>query len=101
MKKKIFDQYVKEVCELYRFEDESILWTKSKSPQFSNARYLLYFLAFRRGINMADISRYCQEYGFDVPRSNIIHASRKLGKLFEVDVDYSSVIRRIEASVII
>jgi len=98
MKKAIFDKYITEICKLYRFADESEIWSKSKRRDYANARYLLFFLAVRRGINKREVQRYAAEYGWLVARSNVIHAVRTMQQLMDTDVDYSSIIRRIETA---
>jgi hypothetical protein len=101
MKKIIFDKYLKEVASLYRFSSTEEVFQKPHSRDHTNARYLLYFLSWRRGMSRREIIRYCTEYGFTPHRSNVINGTHKFNRLIEEDIDYSSVVRRIEQSVII
>jgi chromosomal replication initiation ATPase DnaA len=100
MKKAIFDKYAKEVAEHFRIK-ESDLWTKSKKTDITNARYLLFYLCFKRDIIQQKIIDYCEEYGLKVLRSTLTHALKKMEDRVQTDSDYYAIVKRIQESVTI
>jgi chromosomal replication initiator protein len=98
MKQDVFNQYVDRICDLFYISRES-LFTKSKKREFSDARYLLYYLCVRRNIQPCYIEKYMTEGGYAITHSTILHGVGAASKKVQEDSDYASIIKEIERSV--
>lgn len=98
MKQDVFNEYAERVCELFSISKRS-LFDKSKKREFSDARFLLYYLCHRRRIKPCYIERYMKENGYVITHSTILYGVREVTKRVEEDSDYSSIVRDIERTV--
>jgi chromosomal replication initiation ATPase DnaA len=95
MKKEIMEAYVGVVLNrFYISEDE--FFKKNKSRRLANARYLFYYLCRDRNIMIADIQRFMNENGYDVPHTTVIYGSGVMKKRVEEDRDYKDVLNGIK-----
>jgi chromosomal replication initiation ATPase DnaA len=100
MKKDIFLKYVAAVTGLYNI-DTSLFYSKSKTKDSSEARYMVYYLCMKRGITAAHIQAYMTDGGYN-PRHTPIHRGlRKITARVAEDKDYATIVSRIENSVFI
>lgn len=98
MKKNIFDQYVKKVCERYGIDTKE-LFSRNKKREISDARQLLYFLCFQRPMKKIEIVRYMEEEGLKVTPTNVRYSINRVNDKIKEDKDYIHVIREINSCV--
>lgn len=100
MKREIFNQYLERVIEQFRMSKENLL-SKTKKREIVDARYLLYYLCYRRPMTISYIQKFMNESGFNVKHSSIIYGIGTVQKRVEEDKDYMQVVKDIEKSVYI
>jgi len=87
MKEKAFDEYVAKVCDLFNLTP-SELFKKSKRRDIVDARHLLYFLCFKRPMQIRYIQEYMGSNGYQVGHSTIIHGIEQVKEKVTEDNDY-------------
>lgn len=100
MKTEIFNQYVDRITTLFRVSREE-LFSKSKKIALADARHLLYYLCYKRNMNLVTIESLMGDNGYKIAHSNVMHGIRKIDTRVKEDKDYVQVIKNIENSVFI
>jgi chromosomal replication initiation ATPase DnaA len=100
MKVDIFNQYVERVCDLFGITKES-LFSKSKQRQLVDARYLLYYLCFKRPMTISYIQKYILDSGYTTQHTTIIYGISTVEKRIKEDADYLQVVKDIQKAVFI
>lgn len=100
MKVDIFNQYVERVCDLFGITRQT-LFSKSKQRQLVDARYLLYYLCFKRPMTISYIQKYMLSNNYDIQHTTIIYGISTVDKRIKEDVDYFQVVKDIQKAVFI
>lgn len=100
MKVDIFNQYVERVTELFGIPKEK-LFSKSKERELVDARYLLYYLCYKRPMNVSYIQRYMKESGYDIKHTTILYGIRTVETRVKEDNDYMQIVKDIQKAVFI
>lgn len=100
MKSDIFNQYLDRVIELFRISKEDF-FSKSKRRDLVDARYLLYYLCYKRPMSIAYIQKYMGESGYVIRHSSIIYGIGTVIKKVKEDSDYMQVVKDMEKAVFI
>lgn len=100
MKVDIFNQYVERVCDLFGISRES-LFSKTKQRQLVDARYLLYYLCFKRPMTISYIQKYMLDNNYDTQHTTIIYGISTVEKRIKQDADYMQVVKDIQKAVFI
>jgi len=95
MKKEIFDKYVDEVTRLFGISKEQF-FTKNKKRDISEARQVVYYLCYRRPMQITYIEQHMRSNGYDVRHPTIIHGIKVMTDRVDADKDYYKLIERIE-----
>jgi chromosomal replication initiation ATPase DnaA len=98
MKREIFDNYATKVADEFGFPRE-LLFIKTKSRNYTNARHMLYYLCSKRPINVSSIMSYMGENGYDIGHSSVIYGIKQTERRMREDRDYIRVINRIQTNV--
>ena len=98
LKFELFNQYASEVCKVFVVSEDNI-FEKTKEQSVVDARYLLYYLSFSRGINQTYIKKFMKMRGYDIPHSTIHYGIKQVNKKLAKDQDYQVVIDRINFNV--
>jgi len=98
MKREIFDKYVDEVTKLFGISKEE-LFTKNKKRNISEARQVLYYLCYRRPMQITYIEQYMRASGYHISHPSIIHGIGAMKDRIDADSDYFKLIERIEQCV--
>lgn len=100
MKHDIFNQYVDRIVDLFGITKEE-LFSKSKKREIVDARYLLYYLCYKRPMTIVYIQRYMKENGYDIQHSSVIHGINDVSERVKQDADYMQIVKTIEQVVFI
>lgn len=100
MKQDVFNQYVDRVCELFSVNKKD-LFTKSKKRNVVDARHLIYYLCFKRPMQITYIQKYMKECGYNIEHSSVIYGVASVDKKIAEDRDYVTVVKDIERAVFI
>lgn len=100
MKADIFNQYVDRITDLFGISKES-LFSKSKERELVDARYLLYYLCYKRPMNIRYIQKYLLDSGYEVKHSTIIYGIGVVEKRVKDDPDYMQIVKDIQKAVFI
>ena len=100
MKQDIFNQYVERVSSLFGIAREDI-FSKSKKKTLVDARHLIYYLCFKRPMQITYIQKFMGEKGYNIEHSTVIYGIQSVDKKITEDRDYISVVREIEKAVFI
>jgi chromosomal replication initiation ATPase DnaA len=100
MKQDIFNQYVDRVSSLFGIAREDI-FSKSKKKNLVDARHLIYYLCFKRPMQITYIEKFMIENGYNVVHSTVIYGIASVDKKIAEDRDYVTVVREIEKAVFI
>jgi len=100
MKREVFDQYVKRICELFRI-DAKELFEKSKKRDVVDARHLLYYLCDRRPMSKSYIIKFMLENGYTIHHSSVIRGISSVENRMGEDADYVSIVKDLERAVFI
>lgn len=84
--KELFDQYVNKVCEVYYIKPEE-LFRKTKRRDVSEARHLLYYLCYQRGIRPTTIQRLMDGRGYVCDHRPICYGISSVAKRVVNDGD--------------
>ncbi len=69
--------------------------SKVKRRDIVDARHLLYFLCYKRPMQIRYIQEYMGKNGYEVGHSSIIHGIAQVKEKMKVDNDYERVYERI------
>ena len=100
MKVDIFNQYVERITELFGVSKEK-LFSKTKERELVDARYLLYYLCFKRPMGLSYIQKYMAENGYEIKHSTIIYGISTVEKRVKEDSDYMQIVKDIQKAVFI
>lgn len=100
MKIDIFNQYVDRITDLFGITKEGF-FSKSKERELVDARYLLYYLCFKRPMNIKYIQKYMQDNGYETKHTTILYGIRAVEKRVKDDSDYLQVFKEIQKAVFI
>jgi chromosomal replication initiation ATPase DnaA len=100
MKVDIFNQYVERITELFGVSKEK-LFSKTKERELVDARYLLYYLCFKRPMSLSYIQKYMAENGYEIKHSTIIYGISTVEKRVKEDSDYMQIVKDIQKAVFI
>lgn len=98
MKHIVFDKYAEAIADKFRIQ-KSELFLKTKRREMVDARFLLFYLCFKRPMRISNIVSYAKEAGYDVNHSNIIYGISSIAKRIKEDKDYSKIVKAIEERV--
>jgi chromosomal replication initiation ATPase DnaA len=94
MKYHKFNAYAKEVSKVFGIE-EDFIFSKNKTREVVDARYLLYYLCKTNKIQIITIKKYMKNRGYDIPYSTIHYGVKRVIKKVDDDRDYQLHISRI------
>jgi chromosomal replication initiation ATPase DnaA len=100
MKNDIFNQYVDKVTELFGVSREE-LFSKTKRRDIVDARYMLYYLCFKRPMTLRYIQKFMTENGYDIQHPSVIYGINVAVERAKNDSDYAQIIKDTEKSVFI
>ena len=100
MKQDIFNQYVDRVSSLFGIPRKDI-FSKSKKRNLVDARHLIYYLCFKRPMQITYIEKFMIENGYNVVHSTVIYGIQSVDRKIAEDRDYVSVVNDIERAVFI
>ena len=98
MKRDIFIQYADKLCELFGITRQDLL-SKNKKREIVDARYLLYYLCFKRPMRINYIQIYMKQHGYVISHPTVIHGINMVDNKMKVDNDYVMTVKDIERSV--
>lgn len=99
MKQEIFDKYISHVCDHWKISQDE-LFTKHSGTSNAQARQMLWWLCFLRGMKPFHIKKAQDRY-MPIRHSTILHGIKKFSKEAEVDRDLHRIAERIHNQVII
>jgi chromosomal replication initiation ATPase DnaA len=99
MKKDIFDNYVKLICDRFGITPEE-LFTKNKQRTLADARQLLYYMCYNRKLQVTHIKKYMLDNGYYVQHPTVIHGIKEIQKKMLDDSDYVRVINQLNELVL-
>jgi len=76
MKKEIFDYYANKVAQNFGLTQEE-LFTKNRSRDYVDARWILYYICIERPISKASIQKFMFENGFSVGSTTILRGYKQ------------------------
>jgi chromosomal replication initiation ATPase DnaA len=88
------------VIELFRISKEDF-FSKSKRRDLVDARYLLYYLCYKRPMSIAYIQKYMAENGYDIRHGSVIYGIGTVEKRIKDDNDYMQVVKDLDKAVFI
>lgn len=94
MKYRLFNDYAKEVSRIFEIKEDSI-FSKDKTRDVVDARYLLYYLCKVNKMRIITIKKYMKNRGYEIPFSTIDYGIKRVLKKVEDDRDYQLHISRI------
>ena len=94
MKEEVFEEYVHKVCDIFNLSTKELM-SKVKRRDIVDARHLLYFLCYKRPMQIRYIQEYMGKKGYEVGHSSIIHGIAQVKEKIKVDNDYERVYERI------
>lgn len=98
MKEEIFNQYVEKVLQLFNI-DRNLIFSKSKKREIVDARQMLYYLCYKRPMQLTYIQSFMNKNGYKIPHSTISHGILAMEKRVSEDRDYYNVVNDIQKSV--
>jgi chromosomal replication initiation ATPase DnaA len=95
MKNEIFNDYADRIVDVYKIPKEEI-FSKNKRMDVVDARHLLYYLCFKRKMQISYIQRYMKMNGYVIGHSSIIHGIKSVETKVNEDSDYKQIINKIK-----
>lgn len=95
MKNEIFNDYAERIVNVYKIPKEEI-FSKNKRMDVVDARHLLYYLCFKRKMQISYIQRYMKINGYVIGHSSIIHGIKSVETKVNEDSDYKQIINKIK-----
>ena len=100
MKQDVFNQFVEKASSLFDITKDEF-FSKSKKRVQVDARQLVYYLCFKRPMQVTYIEKYMTEAGYKIAHSSIIHGIKAVEKRMIDDRDYVAIVKDLERSVFI
>jgi chromosomal replication initiation ATPase DnaA len=94
MKRKIFKLYAREISAQFDI-DEQLLFIKTKVREVVDARYLLYYMCYLRGMKPITIETYMAEMGYVISHPTILYGISRMDKRALNDPDYERLINKL------
>jgi chromosomal replication initiation ATPase DnaA len=98
MKKEVFNQYVDRVVNLFDINKDE-LFAKNKRRDIADARQLLYYICYKRPMQINYIQKFMKENGYPISHSSIIHGINCVERKMTSDKDYFNVMKEITKAV--
>lgn len=95
MKNIVFDKYLEAIADKFRIH-KSELFLKTKRREIVEARYLLFYLCYKRPMRISTILSFLKELGFDVAHTTIIYGIKSISRKIKEDQDYKKIVKSIE-----
>jgi chromosomal replication initiation ATPase DnaA len=95
MKSKIFDNYVDNVANVFSITRED-LFTKNKDREICTARFMLYYLCYKRNMILSYIQKSMLKNGYNVYHSTVSYGIKNIIERLEIDPDYVTLIKKLE-----
>lgn len=99
MKKILFDQFVERIAQVFGLKDPSAIFMRTKRQDVVDARQMLFFLCYDRGISLADILRLMADKGLPLKHPAVLNGIRKIKEKVESDPDYKFFIDKVHSKV--
>lgn len=99
MKKILFDQFVERIAQVFGLKDPSAIFMRTKRQDVVDARQMLFFLCYDRGISLADILRLMADRGLPLKHPAVLGGIRKIKEKVESDPDYKFFIDKVHSKV--
>jgi chromosomal replication initiation ATPase DnaA len=87
--------YSERIQQLFSITSEQ-LFSKSKKRDLVDARFLLYYLCFKRPMQINYIQKYMTDSGYAIQHSSVIHGISVIEDRIKTDKDYSLTINKIK-----
>lgn len=100
MKEDVFNQYVERVTTLFNITKEEF-FSRTKKRNIVDSRQLVYYLCFKRSIQITYIQKYMVDNGLNVVHSVVIHGIKRMNNRIEEDNDYKTIAKEIDRAVFI
>lgn len=95
MKEYIFKQYLDNILNHLGITLDELL-DETKERRITEARYMLYYMCQKRGMQNAEIQSYMKTQGFDVALSTMQRGVEKAKEIIDNDSDYKYIVRKLE-----
>ena len=95
MKEYIFKQYLDNILNHLGITLEELL-EETKERRITEARYMLYYMCQKRGMQNAEIQSYMKTQGFDVTLSTMKRGIEKAKEIIDNDPDYKYIVGKLE-----
>lgn len=87
MKREVFERYVSSVCNAFKITEEE-LFTKTRAPELSEPRHMLYYVCRVRPMSIKAIESYLRERGFNTSYTSIAYGISSMKEKVLTDQDY-------------
>jgi chromosomal replication initiation ATPase DnaA len=94
MKRDIFNNYTKNVCNLFGITEQEI-FLKSKKRNLANARHFLYYICHNRPMEVHEILKYMSDKGYDTCNRSVTYGVTQVSNKIKRDDDYQYIIDKI------
>lgn len=98
MKQELFNQYVDWVSQIFNLPKE-VIFSKSREQNIVEARHMIYYLCYERGISLISIKNFLLEYNYTIHNPALLHGIKKIKNKVQSDDDYSILTDRIQRGV--
>ena len=95
MKEYIFKQYLDNILNHLGISLDELL-DETKERRITEARYMLYYMCQKRGMQNAEIQSYMKAQGFDVALSTMQRGVEKAKEIIDNDSDYKYIVGKLE-----
>jgi len=95
MKEYIFKQYLDNILNHLGITLDELL-DETKERRITEARYMLYYMCQKRGMQNAEIQSYMKAQGFDVALSTMQRGVEKAKEIIDNDSDYKYIVGKLE-----
>jgi chromosomal replication initiation ATPase DnaA len=99
MKKILFNQFVERVAKTFSMRDPEAMFLRTKRQDIVDARQLLFYLCYNRGISLADLLRLMEERGLPLKHPAVMGGIRNIEKKVESDPDYKFLVEKLQKTV--
>jgi len=95
MKEYIFKQYLDNILNHLGITLDELL-DETKERRITEARYMLYYMCQKRGMQNAEVQSYMKAQGFDVALSTMQRGVEKAKEIIDNDSDYKYIVGKLE-----
>jgi len=95
MKEEVFNQFVTKVCDLFKLKKEEF-FEATKRREVADARHLVYYLCYKRPMHLKYIQNFMANNGYSIAHSTIIHGISVVESKMAEDLDYQSIVKKID-----